>query len=180
MSTEQTDAPAVRTAVGDGPAGPQRQAHADQAGRGRAWARLIGRGGVLIALVLVIAAFGIARPDSFLTVNSLNAILQQAAAPAILAIGLTVPLALGEFDLSIGSMVGLGGASAVALITLNGIPWPVAVLIALLIGLLVGTVNGTFVAYLGASSFVQTLAMGVILLGVEYLFTNQHPARCLA
>ena len=124
--------------------------------------------------MLVIAAFGIARPDSFLTVNNLTAILQQAAAPAILAIGLTVPLALGEFDLSIGSMVGLAGASAVALITLDGVPWPAAVLIALLIGLAVGLINGTFIAYLGASSFVQTLAMGVILLGVEYLFTNQQ------
>ena len=174
MPTGQTDAPAV-PAPDAGQDGPRERAPRRPRQRGRrTWGELVARGGVLIALVLVIAAFGIARPDSFLTVNNLTAILQQAAAPAILAIGLTVPLALGEFDLSIGSMVGLGGASAVALITLNGVPWPAAVLIALLIGLAVGIINGTFIAYLGASSFVQTLAMGVILLGVEYLFTNQQ------
>lgn len=170
MPTGQTDAPAVPAPE----AGRQGTGERAPTGSRRTWGELVARGGVLIALVLVIAAFGIARPDSFLTLNNLTAILQQAAAPAILAIGLTVPLALGEFDLSIGSMVGLGGASAVALITLDGVPWPAAVLIALLIGLAVGVINGTFIAYLGASSFVQTLAMGVILLGVEYLFTNQQ------
>lgn len=135
---------------------------------------LIARGGLILGLLVVIAVFGIARPDSFLTLDNLNSILLQAAAPAILAIGLTVPLALGEFDLSVGSMVGLGGASAVALITLHGVAWPAAVVIALLIGMLAGLTNGIFIAYLGASSFVQTLAMGVILLGVEYLFTDQQ------
>lgn len=180
MVTGRTDAPAGKDpgvggqARGSGTAAVAGGPPAPPGRRRPAWTSVVARGGVLIALLLVIVAFGIARPDSFLTWNNATAILQQAAAPAILAIGLTVPLALGEFDLSIGSMVGLGGASAVALITLSGVPWPVAILIALLIGLLVGVVNGTFIAYLGASSFVQTLAMGVILLGVEYLFTNQQ------
>ena len=183
MATGQTDAPAgsdpglvgAGTAArpGTGPRGAGEGVRPP--GRRRpGWVQLVARGGVLVALLLVIVAFGIARPDTFLTTNNLSAILQQAAAPAILAIGLTVPLALGEFDLSIGAMVGLGGASALALITLHGVAWPVAVLLALGIGLLVGLVNGVFIAYLGASSFVQTLAMGVILLGVEYLFTNQQ------
>lgn len=173
MPTGQTDAPAVPVPESGRPTRKERTPAARNSGR-RTWGEVVGRGGVLIALLLVIVAFGLARPDSFLTWNNATAILQQAAAPAILAIGLTVPLALGEFDLSIGSMVGLGGASAVALITLDGVAWPVAVLIALLIGMAVGVLNGTFIAYLGASSFVQTLAMGVILLGVEYLFTNQQ------
>lgn len=173
MPTGKTDAPAVPTPDA-GRGGPRNRAPVATSARGRTWVALIGRGGVLIALLLVIAAFGIARPESFLTPDNFTAILQQAAAPAILAIGLTVPLALGEFDLSIGSMVGLGGASAVALITLDGVAWPAAVLLALLIGLAAGVVNGVFIAYLGASSFVQTLAMGVILLGVEYLFTKQQ------
>ena len=184
MATGQTDAPAGRdpaavgAAIPTGPgSGSGRAGGRDASPPGRhrpGWVALLARGGVLIALILVVAFFGIAKPDSFLTTNNLSAILQQAAAPAILAVGLTVPLALGEFDLSIGAMVGLGGASALALITLHGVAWPVAVLLALGIGLLVGLVNGVFIAYLGASSFVQTLAMGVILLGVEYLFTNQQ------
>lgn len=183
MTTGQTDAPTGRdTALAaGGTGGPVSRPGTAGGGEVRSpgrrrpgWVQVVARGGVLIALLIVVVAFGIARPDSFLTTNNLTAILQQAAAPAILAIGLTVPLALGEFDLSIGAMVGLGGASAVALISLHVVTWPVAVVVALLIGLLVGLVNGVFIAYLGASSFVQTLAMGVILLGVEYLFTNQQ------
>lgn len=154
--------------------GPDGRAPAAGARRRSRWLELVSRGGVVVALLLVVVAFGIARPDTFLTTANLGAILQQAAAPAILAIGLTVPLALGEFDLSIGAMVGLGGAAAVALMSLHGFAWPAAVVAALLIGLTAGLVNGVFISYLGASSFVQTLAMGVVLLGVEYLFTNQQ------
>lgn len=185
MPTEQTAAVTGRPPDGELPAaatapapGSHRRGRRErdtpaQASR-HSFVDLVSRGGVVVALVVVVAFFGIARPEAFLSLDNLTAILQQAAAPAILAIGLTVPLALGEFDLSIGSMVGLGGASAVALMSLHGLSWPAAVLIALLVGVLVGLVNGAFISYLGASSFVQTLAMGVILLGVEYLFTNQQ------
>jgi ribose transport system permease protein len=71
-------------------------------------------------------------------------------------------------------MLGLGGSSAVAMMALHGSTWQVAVLVGLLLGVAAGAVNGFFTAYLGASSFVMTLGMSTVLLGVEYLFTDQQ------
>lgn len=134
---------------------------------------LAARGGLVIAFVIAVLGFGLSKPDIFFTLDNLRSILLQASAPAVLAVCLTIPLVLGDFDLSIGSMVGLGGASAVTMMSLHGASWQVAVLVGLALGLLTGIVNGVLIAYLGASSFVITLAMSTILLGVEYLFTHQ-------
>lgn len=131
------------------------------------------RSGLLGALVLAVVGFGAARPGTFLTMDNLRSVLLQSAAPLILAIGLTVLLVLRDFDLSIGSMLGLGGAATVALMSLHGMPWPIAILLSLVVAVLVGSANGFITAYLGASSFITTLAMGTVLVGVEFLFTDQ-------
>lgn len=159
-------------AVSGGPAGPGTTP--DPAGtRRNPVVELAEKYGLLIALFGAIVVFSLLRPDTFPTEGTLRSVLVQAAIPVILAVGLTLPLALGDFDLSIGSMVGLGGASAVAMMALHGSTWQVAVVVGLLLGLGAGLVNGIFCAYFGASSFVMTLGMSTILLGVEYLFTSQ-------
>jgi len=135
---------------------------------------LVERYGLVIALVAALVVFSVLRPDSFMTSDNFRAIVVQSAIPILLAVGLTFPLALGDFDLSIGSMLGLGGASAVAMMALHGSTWQVAVLVALALGVGAGVVNGFFTAYWGASSFVMTLGMSTVLLGVEYLFTDQQ------
>jgi ribose transport system permease protein len=134
----------------------------------------MGHYGLLIALVLMVAAFSLARPSSFWTIGNLQDILTESAAPAILAIGLTVVLVVGDFDLSIGSMLGLGGGAAVAMMSLHGTDWEVAIVVALLIGLVAGLINGALIAYLRMSSFIVTLAMGTILLGANYLVAGNQ------
>lgn len=136
--------------------------------------QLLRRYGLVVALVLLLAVFGALRPSSFLTVDNFRSLLLQTAAPAILAVGLTVPMALGDFDLSIGSMVGLGGASAVAMMSLHGSTWQLALLVSLAVAVAGGALIGLLAAYVGSSSFVVTLAMATILLGVEYLLTGQQ------
>jgi ribose transport system permease protein len=145
---------------------------------GRSWStwliRLSGTIGVPLALVLAIVGFGVARPATFLTASNFRDMLFASAAPTILAVGLTVALVMGDFDLSIGSMLGLGGASAVALMSLDHVGWFWAIVVALVLAVATGIVNGTLVAYAGGSSFIITLAMGTILLGVEYLFDGEN------
>lgn len=135
---------------------------------------LVERYGLLLALIAAVVIFSLLRPETFPTTGTARALLVQSAVPILLAVGLTFPLALGDFDLSIGSMLGLGGASAVAMMALHGSTWQMAVLVGLALGVLAGAVNGFFTAYLGASSFVMTLGMSTVLLGVEYLFTDQQ------
>ena len=78
---------------------------------------------------------------------------------------------MGDFDLSLGAMTGLGGAVAVVLMT-EGNSYIVAILLAFLMAIAVGLTNGILVAYLRGSSFIITLALTNVLIGVELLFTD--------
>jgi ribose transport system permease protein len=133
----------------------------------------LARGGVLIAFGIMIGAFTLARPETFPTLDNAESILLNAAPGMIIALGLTVVLAMGDFDLSIGSMVGLAAGAAVAMMVDQGYDWRVVVALVLGIGVLVGIGNGVLVAVLGGNSFIMTLGVATILTGVEFAFTSQ-------
>jgi ribose transport system permease protein len=141
--------------------------------RGEALLSLVSRYGVLLAFVVTVIVFSVARPDTFPTADNLQSILNTAAPAAIVALGLTVPLVMKDFDLSFGSMIGLAGGAAVILMSEHGSSWTTAILVALGLGLAAGVVNGYLISYLGGSSFIITLAMGTVLTGVEFAFTKQ-------
>jgi ribose transport system permease protein len=131
------------------------------------------RYGVLLAFAVVIVVFSIAKPHVFPTGNNVKSILTESAPPLIIAVGLTVVLAMQDFDLSIGAMIGLGAGVAVALMVKHGFAWPLALIITLGFGVAVGVLNGYLIAFLGGPSFIITLAIGTVLTGIEYAFTNQ-------
>lgn len=135
--------------------------------------QLLSRYGVIMAFALMILVFSLARPDTFPTVTNAKSILTFAAPQMIVALGLTVVLVMQDFDLSIGSMVGLADGAAVALMVYHGVSWPLALAIGLGLGVGAGLVNGFLVAILRGNSFIMTLAMATILTGVEYVFTDQ-------
>jgi ribose transport system permease protein len=134
---------------------------------------MVARYGLLVAFAAMIIAFSLAKPDSFPTWDNTRSILTAAAPALIVAAGLTVPLVMQDFDLSFGSMIGLAGGAAVVLMSDNNWAWPAALIIALALGLGAGLANGVLISYLGGSSFIITLAMGTVLVGVEYVFTDQ-------
>lgn len=137
---------------------------------GRPW---VSQFGVLIAFALTIVVFSALKPKVFPTVDNLQSILTLAAPLLILSCGLTVVLVMGDFDLSIGAIVGLGGAAAVVLMAQHGVSWPVAVVVGIALGMAGGLANGLLIAYLGASSFIVTLAMGTVLTGVGFAIDGQ-------
>ncbi|HVW46344.1 MAG TPA: ABC transporter permease [Solirubrobacterales bacterium] len=133
--------------------------------------RALTRYGLLVAFLIVIAVFGALKPSIFLTVENLKSVITIAAPLVILSVGLTVVLVMGDFDLSLGAMTGLGGAVAVVLMT-EGTYFVFAIVVALLLAIAVGLTNGILVAYLRGSSFIITLALTNVLIGVELLFTD--------
>lgn len=121
---------------------------------------------LLIALVILIAVFSGLRPATFFTLGNLTTILSTQAALVILAIGVTVALLVGEFDLSVASVMGMS-ASAVAYFTTNAGMDPIsACLVALALSVVVGAVNALFVVRLGINSFIVTLGMGTLVTGM--------------
>lgn len=137
----------------------------------------VARYGLLIVFGVVLIVFKALQWEVFLTPDNITRTILSPTgfAPLMILSGaLTVVLAMGDFDLSFGNMVGLAGATAVALMVNFDQNWIVAVLVTVAVAIAVGLANGFFVARLGASSFVVTLAAGVILFGFETLWTDNR------
>jgi ribose transport system permease protein len=133
----------------------------------------LARYGVLVAFGLMLAFFTLARPNTFPTIDNAKAILVNAAPGMIIALGLTVVLVMGDFDLSIGSMVGFAAGAAIALMVYHQVAWQLAIVLVLVMALGVGIANGLLVPVFGGNSFIMTLGMATILTGLEYAFTSQ-------
>lgn len=138
----------------------------------RRWGRtnaVVSQYGVIAVMALTFAGFAIALPDSFLTWLTVKSILGNAAPLMIVAVGITVVLVVGDFDLSVGGLAGL--CSTLAIVGVSGVklglPVAVAVPLTIAAGGVLGLLNGVVIAYLGASSFIVTLAMGTLYNGVD-------------
>jgi ribose/xylose/arabinose/galactoside ABC-type transport system permease subunit len=127
---------------------------------------------LLVAFAAALAFFSAARPGTFLTWNNARAILDQTSVLVVIAVGITVVLVIGEFDLSVGFVAGLAAAAAVGAMAFQG--WPVwaAVVIGLAAGAAAGFANGLSVAFVGIPSFVATLAIGSIAAAIELAITK--------
>jgi erythritol transport system permease protein len=135
----------------------------------------------LIALAVVIAFFSVMAPN-FLSVANAMIMAKHIAIIAILGIGMTFVVLTGGIDLSVGSIAGLAGIVAGALI-LNGIELglfgvvvfpsvPLIVLIVVCLGALVGGVNGVLITRFGVAPFIATLGMLYVARGVALLLSD--------
>ncbi|MEA2270272.1 MAG: ribose transport system permease protein [Solirubrobacteraceae bacterium] len=126
-----------------------------------------------LAFLTMVVIFGALRPEVFLSARTPEIILTGVALGLPIALGVTLPLIIGDFDLSVGAVASMAGGVAVALAVRSGMPWLAGIGVALLVAVAVGLVNGGVVAMLRVSAFIVTLAMSTVALGVEYLFTEQ-------
>ncbi|MEK7423270.1 MAG: ABC transporter permease [Actinomycetota bacterium] len=126
----------------------------------------------ILAIVVLVAVFGIARPDSFLSALNLANFLEQAAAVIVIAMAVTFVLLLGEIDLAAGYTAGV--AAAVLALRLQD-DWPLLLCVALsaAVAIALGLWTGTLVAKLGIPSFVVTLANFLIFQGILQLLVKE-------
>ena len=125
---------------------------------------------VLLAIVVVIAAAGIAKPTFFSATGVID-ILLGVSIVAILAVGQTLVIVMRHIDLSVGSLIGFT-SFVIGDLYDKGFGTTVAIAAALGIGLIVGAINGVLVAYLKLPSLVVTLGSLYIVRGVfsDYAF----------
>jgi D-xylose transport system permease protein len=120
--------------------------------------------------IVIIAIYFQARNSNFLTSGNFVNLIAQMSAVTIIGMGIVFVLLLGEIDLSVGYVSGLGGVVAAVLLEPGkGVPTVIAIILALGAGAAIGLIQGFFVARLGVPSFVVTLAgllgwNGVVLL----------------
>ena len=105
---------------------------------------------------------------TFVNGRNLINISQQISMLAVTAFAMTVVMAMGDFDLSVGSMASLAGIVAAVTFQLTG-SVPLGIVAALLVGIAGGAMNGFLVSYLGILPFVATLGTLTILSGTAFL-----------
>jgi ribose transport system permease protein len=134
--------------------------------------RLVDQREFVLAVILLAAAGGVAvaSPES-MTVDNLYAILLALSFQAIVAIGMTILLISGGFDLSVGSTAGLAAAVA-GMAMVSGVPVPAAILLGLGVGAAVGFANGLFIARIGINPFITTLGMMGVVRGLVDIITQ--------
>ena len=126
-------------------------------------------------LVAAFTVFSILRPDLFLSqYNGVN-VASLAAQYGIVAVGVTLLMIAGHFDLSVGAIVGLTGWAMYYLGNVLGLPPVVTLLGALGFGAALGAVNGVIQVRTGLPSFIITLATSLVYRGVLTMNTSGFP-----
>jgi ribose/xylose/arabinose/galactoside ABC-type transport system permease subunit len=137
--------------------------------------RLLRGSGILLAFVVLIV-LGALQSEHFLTFDNFSNVARQASIAGILGIGMTFVILTAGIDLSVGSILGIV-AIGYASILANGMPWPLAIVIALGFGAFVGSINGLGITRGGIQPFIMTLGMLVIARGVTLTYSDAKPIR---
>jgi simple sugar transport system permease protein len=130
----------------------------------------------LIILVVVLAAFAIVN-DTFLSPLNVSNMLAFLPELGIIALGMTLLMTAGEFDLSVGAVFALGPVVVMLLVQNAGWDLGLALLLGLLICIVIGWINGILVTKVGISSFLVTLSMLLIVRGAALYITQGFPLK---
>ncbi len=123
-----------------------------------------------IAAFLILAAVAMISSDAFLSETNLGNLQRQIVTNGLISLGMLLVILTGGIDLSVGSVLALGGI--VGAVLLNALAWPAAIPLGLLVGIFAGAVNGGLVAYLKMPPFVATLATMSAFRGLVYVFSE--------
>ena len=110
----------------------------------------------------------------FFTRTNLFNVMRQAAIAGIVSMGVTVIMASGCMDLSVGNMLSMIGV-IVAILAKKGVALPFLFLIAIAIGICCGMLNATISTKFNLAPFIVTIAMGNVYEGATYLIANGKP-----
>ena len=130
--------------------------------------------GVLIALIILIITLSIATPN-FFTATNLLSVSKQMSLVAIIGVGMTFLIITREFDLSVGSILGLTGIVTALMVKNFGVNIWIAVFAGIVVGALAGLINGLLTTKVGIPSFIVTLGMLSVLRGLALVFSQGWP-----
>jgi ribose transport system permease protein len=129
--------------------------------------------GLIWLLFAMVIVFSITS-SAFRTPDNLLEILRSSGIYAILVLGLTWVVAVGELDVSFASAAALVSMVTAYLINL-GIPTGVIVLLSLAVGVLFGIINGIMVSYMKIPSLIATIATGFTATAIAKIMGEGKP-----
>ena len=127
----------------------------------------------IVGLIVISAFFAIVH-QGFLSAYNIEALVFQAAAVIIMAMGLIFVLLLGEIDLSAGTTGGLCAAIMAVLLLRHNWNEYLAILAGIVVGVIIGFLMGWLRAKIGIPSFVITLATFLGFQGVTLILIGSQ------
>lgn len=126
----------------------------------------------IVLLIGFVVYFSIRLPDTFPTQATVTSIVGDQSITLVLALGLLVTLAVGQFDLSAAQNLGMSAVVCGTLMSQHHMNPVLAVAVTLLFGLVIGLINAYLVAVIGIESLIATLGMSSVLLALTGLLSN--------
>ena len=127
---------------------------------------------MVFALIVIALFFQITTGGIFLNSRNLSTLIRAMSITGVIALGTVLLIVSGNFDLSVGSTVGLSGGIAALLQVNFGASTPIAMFAALVVGILIGMWNGFWVAYRKVPSFIVTLGGMMVFRGIYLVLTD--------
>lgn len=124
--------------------------------------------GVMILMYFVFSALS----GRILGYANIMSALNYAYFLGFLALGVTFVIATGGIDFSIGPVMFCAALIGGRLLTKDGAPVVVALLVCIVVGTIFGIANGYLVAYMGLPSFISSMALMMLAKGVGSVFTQ--------
>ena len=128
----------------------------------------------MVGVLIVLLSVATVLYPRVLSPANLGNILSQNAAVGIIAVGMTLVIMTGGFDLSVGAVYALGSVLFAGITVQTGSIF-LAGVVALFVGLLLGAVNGVLVSVAKINPFVATLGTASIISGIAYIYSNSSP-----
>lgn len=121
-------------------------------------------------VVLVVGIVLSVLTPRFLSLDNLLNVMTNASLVAILGLGMTLAIASGNFDLSVGSTAAFAGCISFSLVPSIGVP--ASIVAGLIAGAVVGFINGLVITELRVPAFIATLGMLTIVRGAALIYTD--------
>ncbi|HTZ68913.1 MAG TPA: ABC transporter permease [Roseiarcus sp.] len=128
----------------------------------------------VVLLVLLIALFEFTSGGAFLSFENMRGVLGLLPEMGLVAIGVTILMIAGEFDLSVGSVFALA-PMVMAVSMVANVPFMPAVLLGLLAAAAVGVLNGFITLRFAIPSFITTLGMLFVARSVTVVISGGFP-----
>ena len=125
------------------------------------------------ALVAIVVIFSFASPP-FRTQENLLEILRSACIYAVMVLGLTWIVALGEIDVAFPDVAAFA-SMVVAFFVLKELPWLLAIIIAVILSSLWGLLSGILINVFRVRVLIASIAIATIVKSVAYLFGKGIP-----
>jgi ribose transport system permease protein len=127
-----------------------------------------------VAWLALIVIYSVTTPDTFLRWSNVSNILGSQAVLLMLALAALMPSLVGDFDLSLGGIMGVTATVIAVLNIKHGVGIVPACLVGMVVAVVAGALNGFFVVVCDTNALIVTLGMGSVFTGVIFWLTQNN------